>query len=212
MKSLCIDMETLAAYIGGSLSIEDREQMEKHLSVCDDCRKDFVIANILLKDRKLSGKPVSQEKARSVWHNIKEKITTTCEWTRAAISDPTLQRCFSFFGAALSPARESGPASSVDYIQQARIIGDMEAEMYIQKTGNNIASLKLRIHKESEKPANIRVTLRREGKLVKSIPLTGDYTAFESLSFGNYCLILGQDGEEKGDCFFEISEKGLTLR
>lgn len=80
MKSSCIDIGMLAAYIGKTISDKEREQMERHLAECDDCRDDFLTANILLNDKELSEWEPPTEPDPGALNFIKEVYGREPEW------------------------------------------------------------------------------------------------------------------------------------
>jgi hypothetical protein len=216
MKSLCIDLETLASYIGGTVSDEERDRIEEHLADCEDCRKEFVVASTILNDKELSeNEGLSEKESRSMWAKIKEKIAPVLQWTRALCSELTEAPWFSVFepAPAMSRGRSEARQPVVEYVYFSKELNEMlEAEMYIRKTEDEKACMKVRVTEEEELAKNVRLTLKREGKKDVSRPLRDAYVAFDDLMFGDYHLVVIQYGKEsKADYLlkFRIDKAGI---
>lgn len=217
------DMETLAAYIGNTLSDDEKQQIEEHLADCDECRKFFVLTNEILKDEEVpEWETADGKKAEEILNKIKEKtdlikpVEVFCQWIKASLSDLASCVWFSCFEsqAALSAVRSvsAEKGTTIDYLYLKKNIHDLETEMYIRKMEDHKADLKIRISKQGVKVGNIRLTLKGEGMRDVSRPLRDEYVLFEKLSFGNYDLILIQRGTEAKQEYhftFKLDETGI---
>lgn len=216
MKSLCIDLETLARYIGGTMSEEERNQVEEHLADCEDCRKEFVVARTILNDEELSEcEPLSDKESGSLWNKIKEKITPILQWTQSLYSELTENAWFLLFepAPAMSRGRSEARPPVVEYVYFTKEFSDiLYAEMYIRKTEDEKACMKVRVTEENQLAKNVRLTLKREGKKDVSRPLRDAYVAFDDLMFGDYHLVVIQYGKgSKTDYLlkFKIDKAGI---
>ncbi|OQX27105.1 MAG: hypothetical protein BWK80_06955 [Desulfobacteraceae bacterium IS3] len=216
MKSLCIDLETLASYIGGTVSDEERDRIEEHLADCEDCRKEFAVASTILNDEELSEcEPLSDKESRSIWDKIKGKIAPILQWSRSLYSELTENAWFLLFepAPAMSRSRSEARQPVVEYVYFSKELSEiLEAEMYFRKTEDEKACMKVRVTEESEPAKNVRLTLKREGKKDVSRPLRDAYVAFDDLMFGDYHLVVIQYGKEsKADYLlkFRIDKAGI---
>lgn len=121
-------METLARYIGGTLSDDQKERAEAHFTLCDECRQDFVSVSRLINDEETAEwQPIQEAEARSLWKQFKEKIGKACQWTRVYASE-----LIQFAWAA--PALVRGPESpALDYAYLGKNIGDLRTELFAEK-------------------------------------------------------------------------------
>ena len=207
MKSRCIEIAVLAKYIEGSLSDKGRDRIEEHLSECDTCLEEFVIANTLLKDHDLiECEPVSEEVALSALKSlsIPKKLKKFYAWiTKVLVPDSAGQPAF-------ATVRKPDAASSVDYISIKKDMNDLQVEMYIEKTEDDKARIRVRVLKDNISARNVRLTLIRQGGVIVSRLLKKNYVLFEDLPFGSYRFVVEQDALEKGEYLFKINEAGLN--
>ena len=207
MKSRCIEIPVLAKYIEGRLSDKDRDRIEEHLSECDTCLEEFVIANTLLNDHALiECEPVSEKVALSALKslNIPKELKKFYAWiTKVLVPDSAGQSAF-------ATVRKSDAASSVDYISIKKHMNDLQVEMYIEKTEDDKTRIRVRVHKDNISARNVRLTLIGQGGVIVSRFLKEDYVLFEELLFGSYRFVVEQDALEKGEYLFKINEAGLN--
>lgn len=207
MKSTCMEIDVLAGYIEGRLSDKDRDRIEEHLSECDTCLEELVIADTLLKNHDLiECEPVSEEVALSALKglNIPKELKKFYAWiTKVLVPDSAWQSAF-------ATVRKSDAASSVDYISIKKDMNDLHVEMYIEKTEDDKAMVRVRVHKDNISARNVRLTLIRQGGVIVSRFLKEDYVLFEELPFGSYRFVVEQDALEKGEYLFKINEAGLN--
>jgi len=204
MKSPCIEIEMLAGYIGKSLSNKEREQMERHLAECDDCRDDFVTANILLNDKDLSEwEPLSKagHEVKALKDKIAEQAEKFYEWITAPLAELTLQPGFA--------GVRSQNESSATYIRLTPKIDDLKMEICIEKVSTDKVCIYVKMLKERERAKNIRLKFIREGGGRVSRLLKKESEPFDNLSFGYYRMILVQNSQTKGEFSFEINETGV---
>ncbi len=201
-------METLARYIGGTLSDDQRERTEAHFALCDECRQDFVVASRLINDEESAEcQPIPEADARSLWKQFKDNISKACQWTRAYASELIQQSQLEWAAPALVRGSES-PA--LDYAYLSKNIGDLRTDMFVEKKGDDKVSVKVRVLHENRCAENMRLSLKKKGGRDISRHLRGDYVLFENLSFGTYRLALIQYRMNRTwDYFFEISEAGI---
>ncbi len=201
-------MESLARYIGGTLSDDQKERAEVHFALCDECRQDFVSASRLINDEESAEwQPIPEAEARSLWKQFKEKIGKACQWTRAYASELIQQSQLAW----AAPALVRGPESpALDYAYLGKNIGELRAELFVEKKGEDKVSVKVRVLHDNHRAEHLRLSLKRKGQRDISRHLKKDYALFENLGFGVYRLALIQYRLNKTwDYVFEVSEAGL---
>jgi len=201
-------METLARYIGGTLSDDQKERAEAHFALCDECRQDFVSVSRLINDEETAEwQPIQEAEARSLWKQFKEKIGKACQWTRACASDLIQQSQVAWAVPELVREPESPP---LDYAYLGKNIGDLRAELFAEKKGEGKVSVKVRVLHDNHRAENLRLLLKRKGQRDISRHLKEKYALFDNLEFGVYRLTLIQYRLNRTwDYIFEISEAGL---
>ncbi len=201
MKS-CTELGMLAKYIRGSLSKKDMDRLEEHISVCDACLEEFVVANSIMRDKELSEwEPVSKEAALSLLDVLNNKIRHFYEWITALPSELMLTPDF-------APVR-SDAGSPVDYVYLSKHMGELQTEMYVEKTAHDKVCFHARVFKENLGAKNVRLTFIRDEDAIVSRLLKDDYELFENMLFGSYCLTVRQNAMEKGSYHFEILPEGV---
>ncbi len=186
MKSNCIDIGTLDAYMNGQLSDKERRETEEHLLLCDDCMEEALLANILLNDSELTRyEPGPADRVRLAYQGIKEKIRTKLsDWLTHA-SPPDWLLCNP------SPVRSSADVSTaIASILVRKDIHDLQTEMYVEKGDDGNARVWIKVLKDDKPAKNISLTLLKDGEVPFARFLSRDYVLFEKQPFGNYSLTL----------------------
>ncbi len=207
MKSMCIDIHTFAEYIEGHLSSDEKDLAEIHFSECDRCRKILVNAYAIMNDSDLSDwEPASEQEVQSVLKHmgLSGRLEEVYKWIKEKLPGPPMQPAFAVI-------RDSSRLSSIEYIHFSRNINDLQANFYIEKTGDDKVSIRATVLKEDRKAQNTRLTFAREGGGPVSRPLKKDYEVFEDLPFGFYRFILKQNAIEKGTCLIYIREEEIRV-
>ncbi len=180
MKSSCMELDILAMYIKGSLSEQETDRFEEHLSECDVCLEEFVIANKHVRDKDLSEwEPVPEEDALSVLEKVNNKIKKFYKWITALPSELALNPDFALV--------RSDTLSPTDYVRLGKNMDDLQTDMYVEKTADNKVCIHARVRKENAIAKNVRLTFTGQENSIVSRLLKGDYELFENLSFGSYC-------------------------
>jgi hypothetical protein len=205
-------LDHLTEYLHGLLSSQKQYQIEEHLSNCDACREDLVMAYRMSKDEELTElEPAPEEESQSVWKKIKGKISSVLEWTKARGDELSQEPWFSLFEPEpLSCTRSSDSHFTVDYIHSARDISEgLQAEMYLTKSDRNRARMKVRVLKNGQKAKYIRLTLKQGNGREQSCPLREEYVVFDDLSLDSYHLSVSESGQNKWDYSFKLTETGV---
>ncbi len=208
----CIDATKFALYTQDMLSGKEKEDVEKHLRECNECREDFAVANALLEENELE--LLSEEEIQAIWDKLKQEMAKVWIWVTKPIADLMRENWFAPFEPTLSPVRSktrSTEPSSIDHIHFTADIRDFKTEMYLRKDENEDDKISLKIKMPDDDTNNIvRITLTdAEGSIISSRSLKHEPAAFENLSFGDYHLIFYAYDNE-WNYSFEIDETGIN--
>jgi len=217
MKTACPDEETLVNYLEGRLSDNERTGMEKHLSGCDTCLEEFIVARNLersVKELQLDPVPAGVTKAAFdminsqpltpsglIIERVKRPIEDLYAWL-ADLFSPALWRGWRF-----AQIRGSRKEVYKDLIRLRKTFGEIEVEIEIEKKGENKALIRVRLAKDSRnKEEDVRATLKKGNREISSNLLNKGYAVFEDIPFGHYSIIFSGDGVILGEYLFKIKE------
>ena len=218
MSMPCPNDEVLADYIEGRLSEDERFEVEDHLSVCERCLEDFVVASHVLREHEsLEFASVPANTTQTAVHLVQSHGAGSCPTLSARLKQSlgNLSEKVSDFlslkpwtgGMQLEPIRGSKTRVANDLIQLRKKFKDFDAEIEIEKTGESKAHIRVNVPGESaDEKKPVRVTLKRGDRDVASHLLSGTHVLFEDVPFGHYGLIFSRDGAELGEYHFEITE------
>lgn len=216
MKNTCPDEEMLASYVEGLLPEIKRSQMEAHLSLCDTCREEFKLTNHLVRGGSAVGIDTAPpEVTRSAIAMVNSAdfasgglLKKKMERPSVALQDRLLQylRFPLKHGWNLAPVRGNRKAAADDLFRIKKDYREFDAEIEIEKTGENTAHIRVSLFGHNGCGNKIRVTLKRgERELCSSLPNDGR-VLFEDISFGPCNLIFDRDGVRLGAYRFDIKE------
>lgn len=201
MNSDCIDILTLTRYFGKKLSDKEKESVEYHLSLCDECRENSVSTFLMLKDN-TEEEPDDNASLSAAWQALKKKLSEGfsrfLEWV-------VPQPCEFAAVSVRSEQKTSAPC-----IKFEKEFGSLKSDFLFEKISDNAASLEINVSENHLPAPNITFILKKErGTEIRRSSEDG-YEQFENLSFGSYQLKIRQLSKEKGNLSFEINEKGLS--
>jgi hypothetical protein len=215
MKILCPSEEVFADYIEGRLSDAEKVEVEGHLSSCERCIEELVVAGSVFREEErfeLEHVPdgvtkaavrLVQAQSAGGGPSLTEKVKASLENLSAKVVDS-----FSFRpgGLQLEPIRGSKTRLDRDLIQVKKKYRDFDVEIEMEKMGENKAHIRVKIPGMVEEKRPVRVTLKRGEREMASQLLTDPYVLFENVPFGHYSLTFLTDGTEVGEYHFEIRE------
>jgi hypothetical protein len=208
-KKSCPGEEMIADYLEDRLSAEDKEAVDAHLSECELCLEELVIAGKAMKDTaeapavplgvtEAAVRLVAKQTTGAAEKSLKESIATYMEkvsdyvryslpwrWQHATI-------------------RSSKVESAPDLVVIRKVFKEIEAEIEIEKTGEDKAHI--RVKAGGREKNGMRVTLKKGEREISSQLLSGDHVLFEDISFGRYEIVFSTNGSELGTYTFEIRE------
>jgi hypothetical protein len=208
-KKSCPGEEIIADYLEGRLSAEDKEAMDAHLSECELCLEELVIAGKALRDaaeappvplavtetavRLVAGRaPGAAE--RSLKDSIAAYAEKISDYVRYSLPWRWQQ----------ATIRSSKIEAAPDLVVIRKVFKEIEAEIEIEKTGDDKAHIRVKASRREKN--GVRVTLKKGEREISSQLLSGDYALFEDIPFGRYEIVFSTNGSELGTYTFEIRE------
>ncbi|MEA3359998.1 MAG: hypothetical protein U9R17_11425 [Thermodesulfobacteriota bacterium] len=217
MKTACPDEEMLADYIEGRLSDYERYETEKHIALSGICLEEFIVAhNIIRHWEQFDHDTVPSEVTHAAVRLIKSRSSlsyTTILRETVKRSIKGLQRKVSglfpltLWGAwDLSSIRGSEKVIFKDLIHLKKTFKEIDAEIEIEKTGENKTLIRIKLLKDPIQGKRIRVTLKKGEREISSHLLIEEYVLLEDIPFGHYNLTFIRDREKLGTYSFNIKE------
>jgi len=208
-KKSCPDEEMIADYLEGRLSAEDKEAMDAHLSECELCLEELVIAGKAMKDTaEAPAVPLSVTEAAV--RLVAKQTTGAAEKSLKESIATYMERVSDYFRFSLpwrwqhATIRSSKVESAPDLVVIRKVFKEIEAEIEIEKTGEDKAHI--RVKADGREKNGIRVTLKKGEREISSQLLSGDHVLFEDIPFGRYEIAFSTNGSELGTYTFEIRE------
>jgi len=208
-KKACPDEEIIAGYLEGRLPPEDKEELDAHLSECELCLEELVIAGKALRDA---------AESPMVPSSVTEAAVRLVTRRTAGVAEKSLKESIVAYAEKISDyfrysfplrwqqatIRSSKIATAPDLVIIRKVFKEIEAEIEIEKTGEDKAHIRVRVG-EREKNG-IRVTLKKGERENSSQLLSEGYALFEDIPFGRYAIVFSTNGSELGSYTFEIRE------
>ena len=216
MKTPCPDEEMLADYLEGRLFDGERHEIDEHLSGCDICLEDLMVARSLVRGGdSLELDPVPSQVTQaavslvnsqgSIWPgSLRERLNRSIKGLHLRLSGLFSPTPWGEWR--LAPIRGSKKVVSRDLISLRKAFKGIDVEIEIEKTGESKALIRVKLPKNNSLGKRIRVTLKRGEREISSHLLDGGYALFEDIPFGHYGLTFARDGVMLGTYFFEIKE------
>jgi hypothetical protein len=208
-KRSCPDEEIIADYLEGRLSPARKESLDAHLSECELCLEEFMVAGKALKDTAESPavssgvteaavRLVTKQPAGVAEKGLKESIAAYAE----RISN-YFRYCFPW-RLQQGTIRSSKTATAPDLVIVRKVFKKIEAEIEIEKTGAEKAHIRVKF--AGGEKNGIRVTLKKGEREISSQLLSAGYALFEDIPFSRYEVVFSTNGTELGTCAIEIKE------
>ena len=196
MKS-CLTIETLVKYIRGNLPENEKSDVESHLSRCDACLEEFVGANEIMKDGESSDtETISTEAARNILRTISGEVRQFFQWITAPPSEPNFAHV------------RKGTETHVTFVRMNKDFDGLNVELFVEKMPDDKVGINVNIS-TADDVKNIRLTIRREGKIIHSRRLKNGKNAFENMAIGEYRLTFQQFETEVGSLALDINVDGI---
>jgi hypothetical protein len=206
--------EILMDYLEGRLSSREQARVEKHLSKCDPCREEILIAGEMLREENTADlETVPEYLTRGILRKIYHQKDNTIPGRIISFIQSLLERgpvavaaLLPWRKPGLSPVRGSKTIIDDSLIALKKSFAELDIEIEIDKVQPGKASIMVVLVTNEQPPQPTRITLLNKGREVYSYLVRGSQAHFENVSFGHYTLVLTVDGVEKGNYSFEIKE------
>lgn len=216
MKIVCPDEEMLVDYLEGRLSNDERAVIEEHLSDCDTCLEEFVVAgNLERMEEGLQSDPVPANVTEAALHMISSRALTPSglliEKVKRAIKSlySWLSNFFSpdiWRGWGFAQIRSSKKVVYKDLIRLKKIFREIEAEIEIEKKAESKTLIRVRLSDDIRDKEEVRATLKKGDREVSSNLFNRGYAVFEDVPFGHYSITFSRNSVILGEYFFKIKE------
>ena len=216
MRKSCPDEEMLADYLEDRLSDDERLEMEEHLSACDDCLDELVVAERFNRcEKEYESDSVPSRTTQAAVHLITGHDEAACvslgerfkEYVKEISSK--IADMFPVFPAGQLepvPIRGEKQVISQDLVRLKKTFKEIETEIEIEKVKKQKALIRVQLSGSSKREKKVRVTLKKGEREISSQLIEGGYVLFEDIPFGHYNLIFARDGVMLGKYLFEIKE------
>jgi len=222
MKSICPTEEILVDFIEGRLNMDERKKIESHLSTCDCCLEMIVVANSMINDyENFEYQEVPEYVTQSIVQQFihkKEKFRNILT-TRIRRWVEQMKMVISDFGMIFwtewqfAPIRGSRLVVARNQSRRRKKFDHLKTDIEIQKTGDNLAQIKIQVKRSASEADKIRVILLKR-KLDFGTPIIDREIAsdiieensvlFENIPFDHYKLTFTRDGVTLGRYLFQI--------
>jgi hypothetical protein len=217
MKIKCLNEELLADYLEDRLNVDERSSIETHFSSCKRCLDEFLTANSMLQSRQyLEADPVPGHVTEAAVKRVaqlvsrpggalKERDYPFFQKIPSRISEHI--KLIMFNKNRFAPVRGSGLSETGDSYRVRKMFQEFVAEIEIEKTGHQIAVIRVTLMDGFGVESDIRVTLQNGNQReIGSYPMSANFAIFENIPFGHYSLIFMQNKHKIGNYNFEIKE------
>jgi hypothetical protein len=222
MTTLCPEDETLADYLEGRLSDEERFQVEQHVSDCDMCVNRLVIASDLIQ----RGEQLDLDTVPSAVTEAAVGLMQREHRVSRESFPETLRRSVKDFSTRLSdflrfrppavwqpqPIRGTKEPKGKELVHLRKTFKDIDTEIEIEKTGADKANIRVVFPEDSGAWRGVRITLKKGPREIFSYLADEAYVLFENIPFGHYTLELTRDGTLLGTYSCEIRDTGHGRR
>ena len=207
MKKSCINTNMLSKYLSGNMSESEKKGIESHFLECEMCRKDSVMATLVMNDNKLnSWERIPLTEAKKVLLDLNSSRSNSRPKKKTpefimSIKDWFGQFRLSFFlKPAYSYVRSHGTSKNTDtHIQKD--IGNVRFDIQIEKSDDE-ASLNIKALDNHDH--DLILTLKTESDIIGARKLSDDPIIFYDLDAGHYSLMLQKNGRETGCSTIQI--------
>ena len=131
---------------------------------------------------------------------VKQSIKDLYAWLIDSFS-PAVWRGWRF-----AQIRGSQKVVYKDLIRLKKIFKEMEAEIEIEKKGENKSLIRIRLGNDIRNKGDVRVTLKKGDREISSNLFNRGYAVFEDVPFGHYNITFSRNGVILGEYFFKIKE------
>jgi uncharacterized protein YdhG (YjbR/CyaY superfamily) len=208
MKSSCLNIDQLIAYINKTISPEDREMVEKHLSHCDKCLEMVSMTSQMIHE---TIEVQASQKIKECVEQVKESIKDFYQWAKDQIPplwvEPSFQPELALASVRSNHLHTSQVVDKNIYIKQS--MNNLTTEMFFEQSAGGLISIKIRATQNNQIAQQVFIYMKAKGKGPSARRLKPPYVSFDDIPFGIYCILVEQNNEEKGAFCFEVNDNGI---
>jgi hypothetical protein len=216
MKTTCPDEERLADYLEERLSGDERAEIEEHLSDCEICLEEFMVArNLTRHEDRFHTDPAPSKVTKAALHlvNGRGSLLSSAPWQgfkrlvkglrsrSSGLLSPVPWGSWS-----LAPIRSSRRSVPKGLIHLRKTFKGVEVEIEIEKTGKDKTLIRVKLPEDARQMKDVRVTLKKDEREISSYLLNRGYVVFEDILFGHYRISFSRGGEMLGEYLFNTKE------
>jgi hypothetical protein len=214
MRANCEKEEILMDYLEDRLTEKQRSNVERHIANCDACLEEVVVIGEMIRGTRYFELDTVPEDVtsramvavRAIRDNsLLDKVSIYMSLLVSKLSD-TFAGFWPWKNPGLAPVRGSKTLIAEDLILLRKSFSDLDAEIEIEKKGQDMASIRVTLSRDDIPEKAIRITLFKNGREVASYPSTRSAALFEDMPFGHYLLVFTRKGVKAGEYSFEIKE------
>ena len=214
MKRFCVDDETIMDYLEDRLQRRDREEVEKHLCHCADCRELLMLASELSHDTPCNHMdPVPSRVTQRTIESVETILKGQLNWGQRFLDGS--RRLFSRGRSALdhwplglkpqSADLRSGHGITSDNLIRDHITGSgFQAVIEIEKFTETHCTVQVELTAETPLGPPLRVGLFANTHEVASATLLHKAVQFDDIPNGKYILKFSQANRQLDEYAFEV--------
>ena len=205
MKSSCLTIDQLIAFMDKTISKKERKIVENHIAHCDSCLE-MVATTAQIVNETAEIQPT--QTLKEVIEKLKDVIKDVGIWVKNQFP-PLWIEPDPAYAYVRSDNQSEGPKFPESTLIK-RIMNNLSAEIFFEKSGTDLISIKVYVTERNQIAENVSIYFETEDKGRSARMLEPPYVSFDDIPFGNYCIIIEQNNEEKGKFYFKVNKKGIS--
>jgi hypothetical protein len=203
MNDLCLNTDTLASYICGSIDQNQRQNIEKHLANCSECMDRFAMSIELLEDKELHKINLKdQSKSSDFLKHILQRASKIYDWC-TNLPEPQW---------VMQPVPvmvRDETKCSYQAIRLKRSTNQLNIDIYIIHYAKKSFTLKVFLNEQRKAENCLSIVLFNSKGHIDAKPVMNNQVVFNEMGFGQYKMVIDQNTKNIGEYTFEINETGL---
>ena len=198
----CLSEELISCYLDNLFDEKEKEAVEKHLSQCEKCLDEVILAKKAAKDE-LFLKPSKAliDKVLKLSESKKSTFDVVIEIAKGIIKIVETSLDTTLLIPRLAPVFVRGKDEKESYqsFSFVKKIGEIDLEIEVEKV-EALVNLKVRtLSKRKKSVKNLVVSLKDENRELASDTMEDDFLCFENIEPKNYYIKISEKGEPVGE-------------
>lgn len=210
----CPAEETLADYLQEKLDRQTRDEVERHLAMCDRCAQTLLATANVLDEADAPIEPVPEHVLASLFARIPSSGPSVFRriWQslreQARIFSERLDSLIVFQQPDVVLVRGGKKLISKNLVVLEKVFKTIRLEIEIEKTGAGCADIKVVATRpdSNERFPGVRIDIRAGSRELASFVAVRGEALFEKIAFGDYRLIARYDNRKLGEVRLAIKE------